>query len=264
MVVLARYCCGVGLFVILGTLCQRQQFWTMARPISLIDAVNVYRGEVHQYNAWLALESSLSPAQLDMFGGMYRRLVKPPRAHTEGFPLDVQYFYQRDSQTGHGERSCQASAVAMAVEYLEPDLVYDDEEYLNIVFKYGDTVSQLAHKKALDGLGIWNQFKMNGQEADLIDLLEKGYPVPIGVLHKGHIDSPSGGGHWITLIGFDETHFYVHDPFGEMDMIFGGYTRNRPKDGMNVRYPRERLMSRWLVASDSDGWYWDFSSNNLK
>jgi len=81
----------------------------------------------------------------------------------------------------------------MAIEYIDPEIIFDDDEYLKKVFKYGDTVSQIAQKKALDSLGLKNQFKMNGSEQDLIKILDKGYPVPIGILHKGSIFAPSGG-----------------------------------------------------------------------
>lgn len=177
------------------------------------------------------------------------------------FPLDVIYYYQRDSKTGHGERSCQSSAIAMVIEYINANLIRDDDDYLNLVFKYGDTVSQSAHSKAISRLGLNSSFKTNGSAADIKAILDKGYPVPIGILHKGSISNPSGGGHWITLIGYDATHFHVHDPFGELDLINGGYPKAGPLDGKNKRYTINNLMKRWLIASKTDGWYWDLSSN---
>ena len=42
----------------------------------------------------------------------------------------------------------------MCVEYFFPSLIKDDDDYLKLVFLYGDTVSQSAHKKALDSLGV--------------------------------------------------------------------------------------------------------------
>ena len=237
----------------------------MTRPVNLIDAAKFYRGLAHQDFAWMALDDALTEAQRDLFTRLYRRHDKPLKERTDGFPLDVEYFYQRDSKTGHGERSCQASALGMVIEYIDPTIIYDDDEYLNIVFKYGDTVSQMAQKAAMDSLGVQSQFRMNGKESDLLDLLCRGYPVPIGVLHRGHVTAVSGGGHWITLIGFDDQFFDVHDPFGCMDLINGGYPGfANPEGGKNVRYERNLLMSRWLIANDSDGWFWDLSMNELK
>jgi len=246
------------------TLLKKQE---MSEYVDLLDAVKYYRAEKHQIDAWKGLQESLTEEQREAFTKTFRGPLKPARvavANAPKFPLDVEYFYQRDSKTGHGERSCQSSAIAMAVEYIDPELIFDDDEYLKKVFKYGDTVSQIAQKKALDSLGVKNQFRMNGSEGDLIKLLDKGYPVPIGILHKGTIFSPSGGGHWITLIGYDSKYFIVHDPFGELDLINGGYPKTGPTDGKCVRYTRQNLMKRWLIASKNDGWLWDFSGNQIK
>ena len=130
----------------------------MTRLVNLIDAAKHYRGEVHQNDAWLALDNTLTQAQRELFTRLYRRSQVRPRSNTKDQSLDVEYFYQRDSLTGHGERSCQSSAIAMAVDYMSPGFIYDDDEYLNIVLNFGDTVSQLAHKAALDSIGIKNQF----------------------------------------------------------------------------------------------------------
>ena len=148
-------------------------------------------------------------------------------------------------------------------ELPDPNLIIDDDDYLIDVLCYGDCVSQLSHKGAMDAMGIKNQFRMNGCEQDLIDLLDKGYPVPIGILHKGLIDSPQGGGHWITLIGYNDTEFICHDPFGCLSLYEGVYLRDWPEDGKNVMYSRELLMKRWLIADDSDGWLWDLSENKI-
>lgn len=235
--------------------------------VKLLDAIKYYKAEPHQKAAWEALEASLSEEQREAFTKTFRGPQKPPRAplpDSPKFPLDVTYFYQRDSKTGHGERSCQSSAIAMAVEYIDPEILFDDDDYLKKVFKFGDTVSQLAQKAALDSIGIKNQFRMNGSEPDLLSILNKGYPVPIGILHKGTIFSPSGGGHWITLIGYDSAYFYVHDPFGELNLIDGGYPKIGPTDGKCVKYSRQNLMRRWLIASKNDGWLWDLSMNKIK
>jgi hypothetical protein len=128
------------------------------------------------------------------------------------------------------------------------------------VFKHGDTVSQKAQLDALwaneiDGV----KFSMNGCEDDLLNILDQGCPVPIGILHKGPLGSPTGGGHWITLIGYDDENFHVHDPFGELDLLDGRYYKTGPNDGSHQKYSRKNLMRRWLIASNSDGWYYDFS-----
>ncbi len=171
------------------------------------------------------------------------------------FPLDVPYFYQRDSKTGHGERMCFSSAMAMAMDYINPDAILgDDDWYLNEVFKFGDSVSSTAQVATAESLGFSVDFRSDASEKDLLDQLDKGFPVPVGILHHGSVDAPSGGGHWICLIGYDDTHFHVHDPFGELSLVPGGYPKAGPVDGRDQRYTRKNLMKRWLIANDHDGW----------
>lgn len=231
-------------------------------PIRLKDAARWFSGHDHQNAAWDNLQATLTPEQLKTFAADFRAARQDPaKTEKSAFPLQVPYFYQRDSKTGHGERSCQSSAIAMVVEFLNPDLIKDDDEYLNLVFRFGDTISQAAQSKALNALGLKYQFKQNGTESELIRILDLGYPVPIGILHKGNIQNPSGGGHWITLIGYDDKYFYVHDPFGELDLINGGYPKTGPTDGKSQKYTRTNLLKRWLIHSKSDGWFWDLSGN---
>lgn len=226
----------------------------------LLSAVKNYKGLPHQDDALRLLNASLTERQQEAFTIAWRNSRPQGQAGSAPvkpkFPLSVPYLYQRDSKTGHGERMCQSSAIAMRLEQIDPNIIGDDDSYLNIVLRFGDTVSQAAHKKALDYLGLKNEFRQNGTEKMLCELLDKGIAVPIGILHKGSINKPSGGGHWITLIGYDDSCFYVNDPFGELDLISGGYPRRGPTDGKNQRYTRNNLMKRWLINSKNDGWLW--------
>jgi len=175
------------------------------------------------------------------------------------FPLDVPYFYQRDSKTGHGERMCFSSAMAMALDYIDPDAIEgDDDWYLDYVFQFGDTVSSSAQESAAQSLGFTAEFRTDGTEELLLQILDDDTPCPIGILHHGNVWHPSGGGHWITLIGYDEKYFHVHDPFGELDLVGGGYPKAGHADGKFQKYTRKNLMKRWLIdGSGSDGWLMD-------
>jgi len=218
----------------------------------LVNAAESYTGLAHQKNAYETLQNSLSTAQRDLFTKAWRSAPSRPK-----FPLAVPYFAQNDSKTGQGQRMCQSSAIAMRIEQIDPKLIGDDDSYLAIVNRYGDTVSQSAHQKALESLGLKASFRQNGTESYLCKLLDEGIAVPVGVLHKGPISNPTGGGHWITLIGYDSTHFWVHDPWGEMNVVAGGYVTNAVGSGKAIRYTRKNLMKRWLIASSSDGWLWE-------
>lgn len=229
---------------------------------SLASAARWYAAMKHQDDAYAYLESILTPQEIDEFFKRFRAgAVSPAKPK---FPLNVPYFYQRDSKTGHGERSCQSSAIAMVVKYYHPMMIKDDDDYLNTVLRYGDTVSQVAQKKALDHYGVKASFHQNGNEGTLTRLLDLGCPVPIGILHKGPISNPSGGGHWITVIGYDDKYFYVSDPFGELDLLNGGYPKAGQTDGKNQRYTRANLMKRWIISGPSDGWYWSFEGESKR
>ncbi|HAW74709.1 MAG TPA: hypothetical protein DCW74_03125, partial [Alteromonas australica] len=211
--------------------------------------------EDHQIRAWRELEDDLTEEQLERFKRSFRNKTAAPSRPK--FPLEVEYFYQLDSTTGHAERSCFSSSMAMALEYVNPSLFegMDDDDYLQIVLKYGDTISSTAQLEAASSLGYDVEFFTNGSEQDLVDMLNDNTPVPIGILHKGPVSHPSGGGHWICLTGVDETHFWVNDPFGEMDVVRGGYVSTSPYAGSQIRYTRKNLMKRWLIdGSGKDGW----------
>jgi hypothetical protein len=233
-----------------------------SKSISLKDAAANYKKLKHQDEGWLYLQKTLSQEELSKFASLYRGGDSVGTSKIAN-PLKVPYFYQRDSKTGHGERCCQASAIAMVLKYLNKDLIVDDDDYLNLVFRYGDTVSQAAHSKALQHLGVKHKFCKNGSEKDILRLIDNGYPVPLGILHKGDLNNPTGGGHYVTIIGYDDTYFYVHDPFGELNVVGGGYLKTRPTDGRSQMYTRKNLLKRWLIQSNSDGWYWDLSGNDL-
>ena len=185
-------------------------------------------------------------------------LETPQEEEKVTFPLDVPYFYQRDSKTGHGERMCFSSSMAMALDYINPDAIEgDDDWYLQHVFKFGDSVSSTAQVAAAQSLGFAAKFKMDGTEKLLLEILDSDTPVPIGILHHGPVEKPSGGGHWICLVGYDEKYFHVHDPFGELSLVSGGYLKSGPSDGEFQKYTRKNLMRRWLIANDHDGWLVD-------
>lgn len=228
----------------------------------LEQAAMFYNEEAHQTAAWRDLEAKLSKETLEAFQAAYRGAQKPVEGppKVSGFPLPVPYFYQRDSKSGHGERMCFSSSMAMALDFLNPEAIQgDDDWYLQQVFRFGDSVSSTAQVQTAHHLGLDAVFHNDGSQADLERLLDSGVPVPIGILHKGTVDHPSGGGHWICLIGYDSTHFMVHDPFGELDLVGGGYPKAGPNDGRNQRYSKKNLMKRFLIANDHDGWYVDLT-----
>lgn len=166
--------------------------------------------------------------------------------------LVVPYFSQRDNKKDP-MRTCFSSSCAMLLATLEPDAVDSDDEYINEVYKYGDTTEATAQLKTLKHFGLDARFVQNADWKTLEDQLERGMPIPIGVLHKGAVSNPTGGGHWLVVVGMtaDKTKLWTHDPFGEMDLVSGGYPST---DGKYKLYSKKNLGPRWLVEGPKTGW----------
>ena len=164
--------------------------------------------------------------------------------------LKVPYEYQLDNgPTGY--RECFSSSCAMIARY--HGKVKNDDEYNKVRAKYGDTTDAQAQVLALRALGLTNsRFVTNCAPGLLESELRQGRPVAVGWLHKGPAQSPSGGGHWSVIVGFDPDYWILNDPNGEADLINGGYV-NHTK-GAGAKYSRQRFNRRWEVDGASTGW----------
>jgi len=170
--------------------------------------------------------------------------------------LAVPYYSQRDSATGHAMRMCFSSSCAMLLNFLKPGVLKGangDDQYLKRVLTYGDTTSSTAQSQTLKYFGIQNQFRTDLNWSDIDSQLLKNTPVPIGILHHGPASSPSGGGHWLLIIGktADGLHYVVNDPYGDLDLVNGGYPG--PTNGAGLRYSKLNLDKRWRV-NGAGGW----------
>jgi hypothetical protein len=205
-----------------------QQFWE-AVPASL------KKRDATWYETWRAGGKQETPRQLTN-------------------PLRVPYFSQRDSATEHALRMCFSSSCAMLLETLKPGTLQGpngDDTYLGRVLRFGDTTDATAQLKALASFGITATFTQKADWKTIEGQIDRGIPVPIGILHKGLVSAPTGGGHWICAIGYDATHITVHDPFGELDLLNGAYVNNW---GARLRYSRQNLARRWMVEGPGTGW----------
>jgi len=166
--------------------------------------------------------------------------------------LAVPYFYQLDNQSGAGSRECFSSSCAMIASFYGK--VKSDDEYNNIRRNFGDTTDSMAQLKALRHLGLNAKFITNGNAAIIENEIRNGRPIAVGWLHHGTITKPSGGGHWSVIRGFTPTHFVHNDPYGEADMLKGGYVNNKTKAGDGIRYSRKNWIRRWEVDGPNTGW----------
>jgi GH24 family phage-related lysozyme (muramidase) len=172
-----------------------------------------------------------------------------PKETFQAVRLNVPYFSQRDNKSGQGYRECFSSSCAMVAAYYGK--VTSDDQYNLIRATYGDTTEQGSQIKALTELGLKAQFLQSGTAAILEREIRNNRPVAVGWLHHGTAAAPSGGGHWSVVIGFDQDAFYLNDPYGEADLVNGGYVNS---NGKGVRYSRKNWLRRWEVEGPGSGW----------
>ena len=181
--------------------------------------------------------------------------IYPPHWTDSGFDniLPVRYFSQRDNYRD-ANRTCFSSTCAMLVEYLKPGTLpgkYGDDLYIKRVFHYGDTTVAQTQLNALESFEVKARFVQNGSISLLKNQIDAGKPVPVGILHHGPASAPSGGGHWLLVVGYTSTGFTVHDPYGSLDHSSGTYIS---EDGDSRHYSYDLFKARWTVSNDSDGW----------
>jgi len=174
-------------------------------------------------------------------------LVKPKEK-----VLKVAYEYQLGPDDGAtGYRQCFSSSCAMVARYYGK--ISGDYEYNRLRARFGDTTDPKAQIATLKALGLTATFEMDGTAEELENEVSNGHPVPVGWLHKNHVSNPGGTGHWSVVIGFTPTHFIQNDPYGEADLVKGGYISH--KGGAGVAYSRKNWLPRWLIDGDDTGWF---------
>ena len=188
-----------------------------------------------------------------------KRTTPPPRQGL--IQLAVPYLSQNDSVTGQGSRMCFSSTCAMAAAFLKPGCLKGsgqlDDQFLALVQRHGDTTDANAQVAALRSLGIQATFRSDGRIDHLIKQLNRGIPCPVGWLHKGSAASPTGGGHWSLVIGWDpdKRQLLMHDPNGEADLVNGGYVSTALGSGKALRYSERNWGRRWQVEGLGSGWW---------
>lgn len=167
--------------------------------------------------------------------------------------LNIPYYSQRDN-VRDPLRTCFSSSCAMMLKGLKPNSIDNDDKYIATVFKHGDTTSATAQLEALEDYGVRAEFCQKGSWKDIDSQLDKGIAVPIGILHKGSVHNATGGGHWICVIGRseDNKNYVVNDPFGDLDLVNGGYLST---NGAKKLYSRLNLKPRWMVEGEGSGWF---------
>lgn len=196
-----------------------------------------------------------------------KEISKPPVANTNGsITLGVKWDDQVNSRyPDQAHRMCFSSSIHMALSYISAKFKQrfpKDDDYLNYMLKYGDTTEAHAHIAALESLGFKVQYSQKGHLRDIVKSLEEGLPCALGILHRGTVNAPSGGGHWVCCGGVNAARdsFQLFDPYGSVLDDGGPYT-GAIANGNGYWCPAKVLDGRWTVDSDSDGWMMTFRGN---
>ena len=173
--------------------------------------------------------------------------------------LEVPFFDQKDNGPD-GWRQCQSSSIAMCLAFLKIGNIKDDKYYANIVKKYGDTTERQPHYKAMEQLGYRGAtFHTNLHERDIKAEIDKQKPVAVGALHHGSVTKPSGGGHFVVIRGYNDKGWFVNDPYGELNLVNGGWSSQSASAGKNLLYSYTNFNPRIFVPNDGNCWGWTFS-----
>lgn len=223
----------------------------------IIPFFDNWKGLPHQIAGarqfWEAVPVSLKRRDASWYE-IWKAAGKQEQPRTKTNPLQVRYFSQRDSSTEHALRMCFSSSCAMLLETLKPGTLVGpngDDTYLGRVLRYGDTTDAQAQIKALQSFGVTASLVQNASWKTIEAQIDKGIPVPIGILHHGPVGRPTGGGHWICAIGYSDDAITVHDPFGDLDLVNGGYGVTW---GARLRYGKANLGPRWMAEGPGTGW----------
>ena len=169
---------------------------------------------------------------------------------TKQNPLPVIYMSQRDNYRD-ASRTCFSSSCAMMLKFLKPNSIKGDNDYIRIVFGYGDSTSSHAQLSALGHYGVNAKFITNGSRDLIKKQIDAGKPVPAGFLHYGNVKNPQGGGHWLCIVGYNSDGYWVHDPWGDCNLTYGTYDST---NGKKLHYSYKNFEPRWMVDGPSTGW----------
>lgn len=153
-----------------------------------------------------------------------------------------------------GESLCFTATSGMLLQHLEDISIYT---YNNIRAKYGSSTHASSQLGALQSLGYNAHYTTSLTVEKAKELLLRDIPVGVGWLHHGHVSYPTGFGHWSVIYGFDSTGWYVRDPYGDPDLVNGGWiNRNLPEVpyGKSVKYSYKNFNPRWQVEGNGTGY----------
>ena len=168
-------------------------------------------------------------------------------------PIKVPYYNQLLMDDGQGWRDCFSATCAMLAAW--KGKVSNENQYNHVRQKHGDSTDANAQVAALSDFGIKANFATNGTKAKLVNMLNHGIPVGTGILHHGMASSPSGGGHWMLIVGCDDNGVIALDPYGELNAVNGTWA-HQGSGGDHVHYSWKNWLPRWEVAGGDGYMMW--------
>jgi hypothetical protein len=234
-----------------------------------LDFWEHYQGLPHQKEAVLQLRKGILGAQAGLLAADagWAKAFTPANATTPPRPVQlptakpqrrVIYQPQTDSQVpGMADRMCFSSTMTMFANFYRPGILTGknaDDQYLRMLLAGGGISSVAsAHLRQMAKLGIKVEYTQKGTWQLLLDETAKGNVVAVGWYHNGPASRPRRDhGHWSLVASAAPTHAVHYDPYGEADLVNGGYLAN--KNGAALAYSRRNWGPRWLADGPASGW----------
>jgi hypothetical protein len=172
-----------------------------------------------------------------------------PKPIPPAVKLSIPYKSQRDNEL-NPDGSCNVTSIAMALTFLGVDRKSSDGQFEDELYDYAETNGLSRHNphdlaRVVADYGCRDDFRADGTIAQAQEWLADGKPA---VIHGYFTDF----GHIVTLAGYDDQGFLVHDPFGEWHAW--GYDLNEPDaengKGEYIHYSYD-LIRRLCIPDDS-------------
>ena len=194
-----------------------------------------------------------APQLLEDSTGWISQYREAPPAPAIQNPLVVPYDCQLDNPGTEGWRECFSSSCAMVAMYW--GVIDHQNEYHKVRPRFGDSTEATSQIRTLQHFGLNARFVQVGSKEKLKAQIDRGRPAPVGFLHHG-TGHGTGGGHYVCCIGYDDSEgcFIFNDPYGQCDVVNGGYPKTGGTYGKGVKYSYKNWLPRWSVANDHDGW----------
>ena len=219
------------------------------------DRWEAFKNEPQQVSAIWKLYDAIKQSDVALLAENAEWVTKfsetPPQVQQQAIP--VPYFNQLLMDDGQGWRDCFSATCAMLAAW--KGKVSNENQYNHIRQKHGDSTDANAQVAALSDFGLKANFSTNGTKAKLVNMLSHGIPVGTGILHHGMASSPSGGGHWMLIVGCDDSGVIALDPYGELNVVNGTWA-HQGSGGDHVHYSWKNWLPRWEVKGNDGYMMW--------